>query len=70
MKCPLPILICWDRDQPTDVRWRNCLKEECAWWIEYIPPDGEPHSACALVHIADRLFTILAKMPHELQFRK
>ncbi len=63
MKCPLSAVRIVDGYGQVHLDQVECSKEECAWWIEYIPPDGEPHAACALVHIADRLFTIVAKLP-------
>ncbi len=70
MKCPL-MLMDW-RSKPEEKSFlpKDCLKEECAWWVE-------PQGRCAIEDIALSLGFIstditrmLEKMPHEEQFRR
>ena len=70
MKCPLlclakPLEI--THKEPTEA---DCLKEECAWWLEDISMCALKDLALETRYIQFRLQDMLAKMPHEEQFRK
>lgn len=70
MKCPLPVIEVVPDSFPPEHGWRDCIKEECAWWIH-------SDQRCSILVIAAHLVglvavgdEILEKMPHEEQFRR
>ncbi|KKL08017.1 hypothetical protein LCGC14_2580140 [marine sediment metagenome] len=70
MKCPLLTIGLSAVAAKEAVEMEDCIKEECAWWsddLEGCDPTGMlPH----IIKIADRLMELVAKMPHEEQFRR
>ncbi|MBA7580550.1 hypothetical protein ES708_22443 [subsurface metagenome] len=69
MKCPL--LTADFTAGKTKVSYipRDCLKEECAWWVRVEHKTGTTHEGCSIAGIFDVLYHIAEKMPHEEQFR-
>ena len=70
MKCPLFETNRGSADKATPPYARECLKEECAWWM-----GGD--RVCAVTALAGKLYDIDTlfemvkdKMPHEEQFRR
>lgn len=70
MKCPIMIIGRMNSNDPRDISYTDCLKEECGW---YIKDDG----MCAVKKLTlemraaqQHLGSIGYRMPHEEQFRK
>ena len=53
MKCLLFAIIHYGKLLPSQEDWRDCIKEECAWWEHDL-------GRCSIVSIAWRLYAIVA----------
>ena len=70
MKCPLRYERRFDEDGDIIQSQADCLKEECAWWVD---KDNECALRCIggwLVGLVATIDRIAEKMPHEGQFRR
>lgn len=54
MKCPILLAGNNAQSDPAQLGHENCLKEECAWWHTFLDDKGNTHTACVLIHIADK----------------
>lgn len=70
MKCPMPLVVMFHGDYPPDLCWRDCLKEECAWWEAHTHSCTIPAYFKVLHALWERLNDIEKKMPHAEQFTK
>lgn len=70
MKCPL-LAFAWGNEGGKEpLVYPDCLKEECAWWSPLGGQCSIPGIHEELHWIAERLKSLVDKMPHENQFRK
>ena len=70
MKCPLSNSMVTDKSGELEFTFRDCLKEECAWWDteeQSCDPSGLRHHLKSLIA---QLWVLTEKMPHEEQFRR
>ena len=70
MKCPMLTMYATSFKPPEEFKDRDCLKEECAWWDEKFEQCGIKTVLCTLVGLDRELVELVAKMPHEEQFKK
>jgi len=70
MKCPLLYGFWIARQREELPELSDCLKEECAWWLEDVNMCSIRELALELRYTQMRLQEITFKMPHEEQFRK
>lgn len=68
MKCPRMSGVIQDKDGNIGFVKEECLKEECAWWVEEPKRCTMPLLYFRLLAIANVLFEIEQKMPHAGQF--
>ena len=52
MKCPLPVIEVVVDSFPPEMGWRDCIKEECAWW-------DKRFSRCAILRLVKPLEEIV-----------
>ena len=70
MKCPLSNYVMERESGEDEVLLSDCLKEECAWWDKEAESCAMPTISARLGTVCDDLCEIIAKMPHEEQFRR
>ena len=70
MKCPLSNYLLKHLYGENDILLRDCLEEECAWWVKNNNRCCIPDGAFSLDVLLDILHELVGKMPHERQFRK
>lgn len=70
MKCPLPVIEVIPDSFPPEYGWRDCLEDECAWWLHMSKICAIAEIAVELEVISGALGSIEDKMPHEEQFRR
>lgn len=70
MKCPLSNFGLHPSTVGEILSPADCLKEDCAWWLEDIGMCAIRDLALELRYTQYRLQDMLTKMPHEGQFRK
>lgn len=70
MKCPLSREVRYDEGYYVTGDFKDCLKEECAWWDEERMCCHIRTLSKQVDRLADRANEIRDKMPHANQFTK
>ncbi len=63
MKCPLPIFYRSSPSGLAESELRDCIKEECAWWVETQDRCAIKDIALSLGYVAMDMTQILEKLP-------
>ena len=65
MKCPLLMLAQRAHGGSHTLPLTNCLKEECAWWVEASQSCAMEAIPRIIAYLGSELKTIKEKMPHQ-----
>jgi len=66
MKCPLPIIELYQDSNSHGLAWRECDKEECAWWSEELQQCDPTGLLPYFIALGNTLSKIADKMPKDL----
>lgn len=69
MKCPLTGFVKVVAKGDAAYDWKDCLKEECAWWGTHTVNTSTEATGCCLSILTEILSEIMSKMPHVGQFK-
>ena len=70
MKCPLQFTLAYSEKNILSTLSGDCLQQECAWWHQENQGCAMRSIAQAGPYIHKALLDLVAKMPHERQFRE